>query len=144
MELKTIAIRVPPALHQQLVLLAQLSGRPLAEEVRLAVDEHIALRSSEVDLTAKPRWLSPRSTRTLRPAGPPSSLCSKALRQQRIRTPREAARAVDLGRGAPWGGRVAVIAAPSTPQHSLSLGACKTLDSRAYPCILRYTPLENR
>lgn len=53
MELKTIAIRVPPALHQQLVLLAQLGGRPLAEEVRLAVDEHIALRSSEVDLTAQ-------------------------------------------------------------------------------------------
>lgn len=52
-QLKTIAIRVPPELHQQLVLLANLSERPLAEEVRLAVDEHIARRSSEVDLTAQ-------------------------------------------------------------------------------------------
>lgn len=53
MDLKTIAIRVEPALHQQLVLLAQLSGRPLAEEIRLAIDEHIARRGDEVDITAQ-------------------------------------------------------------------------------------------
>lgn len=53
MDLKTIAIRVEPALHQQLVLLAQLSGRPLAEEIRIAVDEHIARRGDEVDITAQ-------------------------------------------------------------------------------------------
>lgn len=53
MDLKTIAIRVPPELHQQLVLLAQLGERPLAEEIRLAIDEHIARRGEEVDLSAQ-------------------------------------------------------------------------------------------
>lgn len=53
MEEKTIAIRVPPELHQQLVLLAQLAGHPLAEEIRAAVDTHIARRSQEVDLAGE-------------------------------------------------------------------------------------------
>lgn len=53
MTLRTIAIRVEPELHTQLTLLAQLSGRPLVEEIREAIDEHIARKGNDVDLTAQ-------------------------------------------------------------------------------------------
>ncbi len=51
MEQRTIAIRVEPELHATLQLLAQLNGRPLVEEIREAIDEHIARKRSETDLT---------------------------------------------------------------------------------------------
>lgn len=51
--MRTIAIRVEDELHSQLTLLAQLSERPLVDEVKEAIDVHIARRSSEVDLTAQ-------------------------------------------------------------------------------------------
>lgn len=51
--MRTIAIRVEDELHTQLTLLAQLSGRPLVEEIREAIDEHIARKGSDVDLTAQ-------------------------------------------------------------------------------------------
>jgi len=51
MELKTIAIRTEPELHAKLQLLAQLSGHTLAEELREALDEHIARKGQKVDLT---------------------------------------------------------------------------------------------
>ena len=51
--MRTIAIRVEEEFHQQLTLLAQLSGRSLTDEVKGALDEHIARRSDEVDLTAQ-------------------------------------------------------------------------------------------
>jgi hypothetical protein len=50
---RTIAIKVEDEVHQQLTLLAQLSERPLVDELREAVDAHIARRSAEVDLTAQ-------------------------------------------------------------------------------------------
>jgi len=51
--MRTIAIRVEDELHSVLTLLAQLSGRPLVEEIREAVDAHIARKRSEVDLSAQ-------------------------------------------------------------------------------------------
>lgn len=50
--MRTIAIRVEDELHEVLTLLARLSGRPLVDELREAIDSHIARRRSEVDLTA--------------------------------------------------------------------------------------------
>lgn len=51
--MRTIAIRVEEEFHQQLTLLAQLSERPLTDEVKSALEGHIARRSEEVDLTAQ-------------------------------------------------------------------------------------------
>lgn len=51
--MRTIAIKVEDEVHQQLTLLAQLSERPLVDELREAIDAHIARRSDEVDLTAQ-------------------------------------------------------------------------------------------
>ena len=51
--MRTIAIRVEDELHTQLTLLAQLSGRPLVEEIREAIDEHIAKKGADVDLSAQ-------------------------------------------------------------------------------------------
>lgn len=50
--MRTIALRVEDELHEVLTLLARLSGRPLVDELREAIDSHIARRRSEVDLTA--------------------------------------------------------------------------------------------
>ncbi len=50
---RTVAIKVEDATHQVLTLLAQLGGRPLVDELREAIDSHIARRGSEVDLTAQ-------------------------------------------------------------------------------------------
>jgi predicted DNA-binding protein len=47
---KTIAIRVPPSVHQTLVLLAKVAGTSLADQLREAIDEHIARKGSDVDL----------------------------------------------------------------------------------------------
>jgi predicted DNA-binding protein len=51
--MRTIAIRCEDELHSVLTLLAQLSGRPLVEEIREALDAHISRKRSEVDLTAQ-------------------------------------------------------------------------------------------
>lgn len=51
--MRTIAIRVEDELHSVLTLLAKLSGRPLVEEIREAIDEHISRKRSEVDLKAE-------------------------------------------------------------------------------------------
>lgn len=51
--MRTIAIRVEEEFREQLVLLAQLSGRSLTDEVIEALNQHIARRSKEVDLTAQ-------------------------------------------------------------------------------------------
>lgn len=51
--MRTIAIRVEDELHEVLTLLAKLGGRPLVEEVREAIDAHIARKRSETDLTAQ-------------------------------------------------------------------------------------------
>jgi hypothetical protein len=51
--MRTIAIRVEEEFREQLVLLGQLSGRSLTDEVIEALNQHIARRSEEVDLTAQ-------------------------------------------------------------------------------------------
>lgn len=51
--MRTIAIRVEEEFHQQLTLLAQLSRHSLTDEVKGALEEHVARRSKEVDLTAE-------------------------------------------------------------------------------------------
>lgn len=51
--MRTIAIRVEEELHTQLTLLAQLAGRPLVEEIREAIDEHLARKGNDVDLSAQ-------------------------------------------------------------------------------------------
>lgn len=51
--MRTIAIRVEDELHEQLTLLARLAGRPLVDEIREAVEEHIAHKGKTVDLTAQ-------------------------------------------------------------------------------------------
>lgn len=48
--LRTIAIRAPETVHAQLRLLAQLGGRSLADEVHLAISEHIVRAGEEVDI----------------------------------------------------------------------------------------------
>ena len=50
MDEKTIAIRVPPSVHQTLVLLAKVAGTSLADQLREAIDEHIVRKGSDVDL----------------------------------------------------------------------------------------------
>ncbi|MHB8512429.1 MAG: hypothetical protein ACYDCC_09625 [Actinomycetota bacterium] len=52
-QLRTVALKVPSPVHAQLTLLAQLQGRPLVEEIREAIDEHIARRGADVDLSAQ-------------------------------------------------------------------------------------------
>ena len=44
--MKTMAIRVEEELHAQFVILAQLDGIPLTEELRLALEAHVANRRS--------------------------------------------------------------------------------------------------
>lgn len=51
--MRTIAIRVEEEFRQQLVLLAELSGRSLTDEVIEALNQHVTRRSEEVDLTAQ-------------------------------------------------------------------------------------------
>ncbi|MDP9340534.1 MAG: DNA-binding protein [Actinomycetota bacterium] len=47
--MKTMAIRLEDDLHAQLALLAQLDGLPVADEVRQAIESHIARKRSEED-----------------------------------------------------------------------------------------------
>ncbi len=47
--MKTMAIRLEDDLHAQLVLLSQLDGLPVADEVRQAIEGHIARKRSEED-----------------------------------------------------------------------------------------------
>ncbi len=47
--MRTMAIRVEDELHAQLTLLAQLDGVPLVEEIRQAIDDHIARKRSAPD-----------------------------------------------------------------------------------------------
>ncbi len=51
--MRTIAIRVEDEYHEVLTLLAKLSGRPLVEEVKEALDDHVARKRSETDLSAQ-------------------------------------------------------------------------------------------
>jgi len=53
MDQRTIAIRVEPAFYETLRLLAQLRGHTLTDELREALNEHIARKSKEVDLSAE-------------------------------------------------------------------------------------------
>ncbi|MGH2554567.1 MAG: hypothetical protein ACRDHO_02470 [Actinomycetota bacterium] len=51
--MKTMAIRVEEELHAQFVILAQLDGVPLTEELRLALEGHVARRRSEKGFAEK-------------------------------------------------------------------------------------------
>ena len=53
--MKTMAIRVEDELHAQYVILAQLDGVPLTEELRLALEAHVAGRRSEEGFAEKAR-----------------------------------------------------------------------------------------
>lgn len=53
--MKTMAIRVEDELHAQFVILAQLDGVPLTEELRLALEGHMAARRSEPGFAEKAR-----------------------------------------------------------------------------------------
>lgn len=53
--MKTMAIRVEDELHAQFVILAQLDEVPLAEELRLALEGHMARRRSEPGFAEKAR-----------------------------------------------------------------------------------------
>jgi hypothetical protein len=50
---KTMAIRVEDELHAQFVILAQLDGVPLTEELRLALEAHVAGRRSQSGFAEK-------------------------------------------------------------------------------------------
>jgi hypothetical protein len=47
---KTLAIRLEPDLHAQLSLIAQLRGSTITEEIRTAIDGHIAATKQNPDL----------------------------------------------------------------------------------------------
>ena len=51
--LKTMAIRVEDELHAQFVILAQLDGIPLNEELRLALEAHVVRRRTETGFAEK-------------------------------------------------------------------------------------------
>lgn len=51
--MRTIAIRVEDELHEQLTLLARIAERPLVDEIREAIDEHIVRKGKTVDLAAQ-------------------------------------------------------------------------------------------
>lgn len=53
--MKTMAIRVEDELHAQFVILAQLDGVPLTEELKLALESHVARRRSEAGFAEKAR-----------------------------------------------------------------------------------------
>ncbi|MCW2538725.1 MAG: hypothetical protein JWN95_450 [Frankiales bacterium] len=50
---KTLAIRLEPDLHQQLSLIAQLRDSTITDEIREAIESHIALVKSNPDLAGK-------------------------------------------------------------------------------------------
>ena len=51
--MKTLAIRLDDGLHAQLVILAQLDGVALVEEIRQAIEGHVAAKRSHPDFAAK-------------------------------------------------------------------------------------------
>jgi predicted DNA-binding protein len=50
---KTLAIRLQPDVHQQLVIIASLRGTTISEEIRQAIEAHIASVKSSTDLASK-------------------------------------------------------------------------------------------
>ena len=50
---KTLAIRLQPEVHQQLVIIASLRGTNITEEIRQAIEAHIASVKSSSDLASK-------------------------------------------------------------------------------------------
>lgn len=50
---KTLAIRLEPALHAQLSLIAQLRASTITDEIRTAIEAHIALAKTAPELAAK-------------------------------------------------------------------------------------------
>jgi predicted DNA-binding protein len=50
---KTLAIRLEDDVHAQLVMLAQLAGRPLIEEIREAIQGHIARKRESGELAER-------------------------------------------------------------------------------------------
>lgn len=50
---KTLAIRLEPELHAQLSLIAQLRGSTITDEIRAAIEAHIATIKSSPDLADK-------------------------------------------------------------------------------------------
>lgn len=53
MAIKTLAIRLDEGLHAQLVILAQLDGVPLVEEIRQAIEGHVAAKRSHPEFAAQ-------------------------------------------------------------------------------------------
>lgn len=53
--MKTMAIRAEDELHAQFVILAQLDGIPLSEELHLALEAHVTRRRSEPGFAEKAR-----------------------------------------------------------------------------------------
>ena len=51
--MKTLAIRLDEELHAQLTVLASLDGVPLVEEIRQAIEGHVAAKRSHPDFAAK-------------------------------------------------------------------------------------------
>lgn len=50
---KTLAIRLEPDLHQQLSLIAQLRGKTITDEIRQAIEAHIASLKTNPDLASQ-------------------------------------------------------------------------------------------
>lgn len=50
---KTLAIRLEPDLHAQLSLIAQLRGSTITDEIRQAIEAHIAAIKASPDLASK-------------------------------------------------------------------------------------------
>lgn len=50
---KTLAVRLEPDIHTQLVLIAQLRGSTITEEIRQALVAHIALVKENTDLVSQ-------------------------------------------------------------------------------------------
>lgn len=50
---KTLAIRLEPDLHAQLSLIAQLRGSTITEEIREAIDRHIAVIKDSPDIAGQ-------------------------------------------------------------------------------------------
>lgn len=50
---KTLAVRLDPALHVQLTLIAQLRGTTITDEIRSALTTHVAAAQESADLAAQ-------------------------------------------------------------------------------------------
>ncbi len=50
---KTLAIRLEPELHAQLVIIAQLQGSTITDEIRSAIEHHILAIKGSPELSAK-------------------------------------------------------------------------------------------